>query len=111
MRTHRSPAEDSAIGDPAGGRTRTPLVVSLEDWVLNTTSEKLVSIFTEVFELPEGASVPDVRQAAEPRWDSLAHVILVGAIESEFGLQIDAADSLTLTSYNAIAVYLEGRGL
>lgn len=79
--------------------------------MLETTSAKLTNIFMEVFELPAGARVPDVRQSAEPRWDSLAHVILVGAIESEFGLQIDAADSLTLTSYPAIAVYLEGRGL
>jgi len=79
--------------------------------VLDTTSGKLANIFTEVFELAKGTSALHVRQAAEPRWDSLAHVILVGAIESEFGIQIDAADSLTLTSYDAIATYLEGRGL
>ena len=51
------------------------------------------------------------RQGTEAAWDSLAHVLLVGAIESEFGLQIDASDSLELTSYESIASYLERQGL
>jgi acyl carrier protein len=39
----------------------------------------------------------------------LAHVTLIGAIESEFNITIDIADSLELTSFEAIIVYLEER--
>lgn len=64
-----------------------------------------------VLELPVGAPVADASQRSHAAWDSLAHVVLIGAIESEFALTIDAADSLELTSYEAIAHFLEARGL
>jgi hypothetical protein len=41
----------------------------------------------------------------------MAHVSLVAAIEGEFGLTIDAGDSLTLTSYESTRRYLEELGL
>ena len=82
-----------------------------EDDVLETTAARLDDIFRAVLELPAGADVRATRQDAAAAWDSLAHVLLVGAVESEFGLQVDAADSLELTSYEAIARFLEGRGL
>jgi acyl carrier protein len=44
-------------------------------------------------------------------WDSLAHVALVTAIESEFRVSLDAADQLQMTSYTATALLLEERGL
>src|SRR5215211_86917 len=49
------------------------------------TTSKLQDIFRAVFELPESADVTRVRQISERKWDSLAHVSLVAAIESEFG--------------------------
>jgi acyl carrier protein len=79
--------------------------------VLDTTAPKLEAIFRTVLELQNGADVTRVRQESEAGWDSLGHVVLIGAIESEFGLQIDAGDSLELTSYDAIVRFLEGRGL
>jgi acyl carrier protein len=79
--------------------------------VRETSAARLDEIFRTVLELPAGADVRTTRQDAAAAWDSLAHVLLVGAIESEFGLQIDAADSLELTSYDAISRFLEERGL
>jgi acyl carrier protein len=79
--------------------------------VRETSAARLDEIFRTVLELPAGADVRATRQDAAAAWDSLAHVLLVGAIESEFGLQIDAADSLELTSYDAISRFLEERGL
>jgi acyl carrier protein len=75
------------------------------------TEPRLQEIFRAVLKLGAGADVTQVRQAAEPTWDSLAHVVLVGAVEGEFAIQIDAADSLQVTSYEAMARYLEERGL
>jgi len=78
--------------------------------VLEATAGKLDAIVRAVLELPDGADTAGVSQKSEPKWDSLAHAVLIGAVESEFGLQIDAADSLELTSYSAIARFLEDRG-
>ena len=49
------------------------------------------------------------RAALVASWDSLAHAMLMLAIESEFGVAIDAADQIRLTSYPAIRDYLEER--
>ena len=74
-------------------------------------AERLQDIFRAVFELPPTADVTRVRQISERKWDSLAHVSLVAAIESEFGITIDAADALRMTSYQATQLLLEERGL
>lgn len=79
--------------------------------MLNATGPRLAAIFRAVLELPQGAEVSALRQATTPGWDSLAHVVLVGAIESEFNMSIDAADSLDLTSYEAVRLFLDARGL
>ena len=71
---------------------------------------KLIEIFRAVFTLGPGSDVSGVCQSTTPAWDSLAHVTLVAALESEFGISIDLADSLALTSYGAVKLYLEKLG-
>lgn len=75
------------------------------------TQTTLDAIIRGVLELPVDAAIHDVRQEGTTAWDSLAHAVMVGALESEFGLQIDAADSLELTSYEMIEAFLTARGL
>lgn len=72
--------------------------------------QKLEEIFREVFRLLPGDDVTKVRQVNHPAWDSLAHVTLIGAIESEFNVTIDVADSIEITSYEAAVLYLEKHG-
>jgi len=62
---------------------------------------RLQDIFRAVFELPASRDVTAVRQISEKSWDSLAHATLVAAIESEFGITIDIADALEMTSFEA----------
>jgi len=83
---------------------------SREDDVQADTVSKLKDILRAVLELPADADVSAAGQGVTAAWDSLAHAVLIGAVESEFGLQIDAADSLELTSYEALARYLEAQG-
>ncbi len=71
------------------------------------TQQRLSEIFRAVFNMPENADVSRVRQVNHPGWDSLAHVTLIGAIESEFGITVDVGDSLDLTSFDAVLLYLE----
>ncbi len=76
-----------------------------------TATDKLRDIFRAVFELKPGTDPTRVRQINEPNWDSLAHVSLVAAIESEFGISLDAADELRMTSFQATQLLLEEKGL
>lgn len=77
----------------------------------DSTGAKLIQIFLAILNLPENSDFPALKQESEPAWDSLAHALLTAALESEFGLQIDAAESLELTSYHAVATLLTERGL
>jgi acyl carrier protein len=71
------------------------------------TSGRLQDIFRAVFELSEDIDVTKLDQTNSPRWDSLDHVSLVTAMESEFGVSLDAADQLRITSYVSAAILLE----
>jgi acyl carrier protein len=69
--------------------------------------DRLQDIFRAVLQLPPTRDVTAVRQLGEQTWDSLAHVTLVAALESEFGVNIDTADALEMTSYEATRLILE----
>ncbi len=75
------------------------------------TSDRLQDIFRAVFELSEVVDVTNLDQTNSPRWDSLDHVSLAAAIESEFAVSLDAADQLRMSSYAATALLLEEKGL
>jgi len=70
------------------------------------TRSRLEQIFRAVFELPPDAPVHNIRQINFRKWDSLGHVLLMSAIESEFGIQLDIATSVKLTSFESLELYL-----
>jgi acyl carrier protein len=70
------------------------------------TRSRLEQIFRAVFELPSDASVQNIRQINFRKWDSLGHVLLMAAIESEFGIELDIATSVKLTSFESLELYL-----
>ncbi|MCC7127087.1 MAG: acyl carrier protein [Acidobacteria bacterium] len=72
--------------------------------------QKLADVFRAVMNLEPGAPVAHLRQLNTPAWDSMAHVSLVAALESEFGIAVDIVESLELTSFDAVKVYLAERG-
>jgi len=71
----------------------------------------LEQIFREVFDDLKDGDVTSLSQLNTPRWDSLAHVTLVTAIESEFSITIDTEESMEMTSYPAAELLLTERGL
>ncbi len=73
---------------------------------METTEQRLQAIFRGVLELPQDSDPTAAAQGQTPSWDSLAHVSLVAAIEAEFGVTIDAGDSMSLTSYEASRQFL-----
>jgi acyl carrier protein len=73
--------------------------------------ERLRAIVTAVLDLPEGADIEGVRRVTSRRWDSLAQVSLVAAIESEFDLVLPVTAYQRMTSVKAIVLLLEEQGL
>ena len=68
--------------------------------------KKLREIFIAVFSITE----PEVKKYSQEnnrKWDSLASVTLIAAIESEFNILIDESVYENFTSYEAIELALE----
>lgn len=79
--------------------------------MISTNEIKLAEIFRVVLDLDVDCDVSAVRRIAEPRWDSLAHVSIVAAIESEFDLHLESADMDRMSSFAATRLLLEEMGL
>lgn len=63
---------------------------------------KLNKIFLTVLELDEHYLLEELSSENYKKWDSLAHVSLIAALESEFKISIDVADYENLLSYSAV---------
>lgn len=74
---------------------------------MSDKDEKLAAIFRIVLDLPDDSDVTGLRKVTTRSWDSLATVSLAFAIESEFGLRLDAADNERLTSFEAARLLVE----
>ncbi len=69
--------------------------------------ETLSQIFRIVLHLPDDAETLKIRRINEVRWDSLANVTLVTALESEFNITFDVAEIERITSYQATLLLLK----
>ena len=66
----------------------------------------LSQIFRIVLELEDDVDTSNIRRINEVRWDSLANVTLVTAIESEFGINLDYSEAERLTSYKSAVILI-----
>lgn len=73
-----------------------------------TTELRLASVFRDCFELADDAPVTDLAYRGLPAWDSVGHMRLIAAIETEFDLMLDTEEVLDLSCF-AKAVELVGR--
>lgn len=72
----------------------------------NDIAEKLSQIFRFILQLPDDADTSNIRRINEVRWDSLANVTLITALESEFGITLDTHEVERLSSYQATLLLL-----
>jgi len=68
--------------------------------------DKLKQIFMEIFSISE-AEVESYRKLNNSKWDSIASVTLVVAIESEFKIQLQESDYESLSSFSSAELILE----
>jgi acyl carrier protein len=69
---------------------------------LELTKERLKAVFQRVLELGPGTDPETVLYKEESRWDSVAHLQLITALEAEFEIVIGNEDVLHMTSFAAI---------
>ncbi len=69
--------------------------------------KKLKQIFRAVLELPDAAEVESLSKTTMRRWDSLAQVALIAAIESEFGITIKVADYERMGSFKSVVLLVD----
>jgi len=61
--------------------------------------EKLKKIFVEGLGISEDAVKDDLTYQSIKKWDSLGHMALIAAIESEFDIMIDTDDIIDMSSF------------
>jgi hypothetical protein len=71
---------------------------------------RIEDIFRVVVGVPEGGPLGGVSRANEARWDSLAQVSLVMALEQEFGITLPLAERAAMSTFPAVVAAV-ARGL
>jgi acyl carrier protein len=69
-------------------------------------SNDLRSLFAEVFKVDSSKIDPLAQLGEWPAWDSMAHMDLMVALESRFGVEINADTISQLISFPAILEHL-----
>ena len=72
---------------------------------------KLKTIFNIVLELPNNFNVESSSMINNRKWDSLAMVSIIAAIENEFGVLIRTQDYGRMTSFKSVELLLQEAGL
>lgn len=62
--------------------------------------ERLRAVFRKSLELPDDFRVDDLQYRGVEKWDSLAHMSLVAAVEDEFDVMLDTDDVIDLSSFD-----------
>jgi acyl carrier protein len=76
-----------------------------------TDCNRLRKLVAEVLRVPEENVTDDMTLLNTESWDSFAHLELIMAIESEFGVNLSVDDIAGMTSFRAIRTTLAGRGV
>lgn len=69
-------------------------------------AERLADMFRLVLELPDDGDVSKITRLTESRWDSVANVELISALESEFGVTLGLREMERLTSFQSTLLLL-----
>lgn len=60
--------------------------------------EKIISLIEEILQVPAGTITPDTKIEDVEKWDSLAHVMIIGALDERLGISIPLDEAVELTS-------------
>ncbi len=66
---------------------------------MEATEHKLRTVFSEVLGIPPSEINDEIAYDKSKGWDSLAHMALIAALDSEFDIMLDTDDVVDLSSY------------
>jgi acyl carrier protein len=72
-----------------------------------TASSKLRSAFSDVFGISPDHVHPELGPGDVERWDSMGHVMLIAAIETEFSIKFEVEEIMEFTSFQSILSAIE----
>lgn len=61
--------------------------------------ERLKKVFTSALGLAPDVDPTGLAYAQNPAWDSVAHMQLIGALESEFDIMLETDDVIAMSSF------------
>lgn len=70
--------------------------------------EALLTLLAEIFEANEQDVSSETQFGDLPKWDSMGHMDLMLALESQFGVEISAETISELVSVPAILAHIQG---
>ena len=73
--------------------------------------KRLAAILAGVFGLKEAQVHPALKKADVGTWDSLKQMDLVLSLENEYGIALEIADIVRMTSVEAIVEVLRAKGV
>ena len=59
--------------------------------------EKVIALIEETLNVPKGTITEDTKIADVEQWDSLAHVMIIGALEEKLGISLPLEEAIELT--------------
>ena len=60
--------------------------------------EKIIALMTEILQVSEGTITEDTTMADLEEWDSMAHVMLIGELETQLGISIPLDEAVEIDS-------------
>lgn len=73
--------------------------------------QKLETAFRQALALPAKVDIRSAAYDNTPQWDSVAHLLLVGALEDAFGIHLTPAEVVELNSYAQAQLILTAHGV
>jgi acyl carrier protein len=66
---------------------------------IEVTEQRLKNVFSEVLGIPPSEINDEIAYDKSKGWDSLAHMALIAALDSQFDIMLDTDDVVDLSSY------------
>jgi acyl carrier protein len=75
------------------------------------THDRLKFVFAKAFELPPDTAVETLEYRRHAGWDSVGHMRMIAALESEFGVLLETEQILDLSSFTRGLEILKSHGV
>ena len=76
---------------------------------MSPTDKKLFKIFQFSLKLKKNVNFKNIRRISQKKWDSLAHVNIIIAIENEFNIKISASDAESINSFKGALLLINDK--